>query len=165
MILIVMGISGAGKSTLGRALAQSCGWDFIEGDDYHPPQNIEKMRRGEPLNHQDRWPWLERLHWAIAGYAEAGDGAVVACSALKKAYRDQLVRGLTNIRFVFLCGNSALIRERLSTRDDHFMPPELLDSQIAALEPPVNAVFVPIHHATHEQVADVERALNITARP
>jgi gluconokinase len=123
-----MGVSGSGKSTLGRALAQSLGWDFIEGDDYHPRSNIEKMRAGLPLTEDDRSPWLERLHDVTALIEKQCGNAVLSCSALKKSHRYLLAQGLPAIRFVFLYGDPKLIRERLRARKHDFMPPELLVS-------------------------------------
>lgn len=161
LILIVMGVSGSGKSTLGRALATRFGWELVEGDDFHPSGNVEKMRRGEPLNDRDRLPWLARLHERIAQHVVAGSSVVVACSALKKTYRDLLVGDLSDVRFVLLCGRPELLLDRLAARAHPFMPPDLLDSQIAALEPPADAVPVPIQLDTDRQVAEVARALEI----
>lgn len=152
MIIVVMGVSGTGKSTLGRALAAALGWEFLEGDDYHPPANIAKMRRHEPLDDADRAPWLVRLNDHIAGYDRDGVSAILACSALKADYRMVLARGITDIRFVFLHGDPGLIRERLEVRKGHFMPPGLLDSQIATLEIPDDAIRVDISLTTAEQV-------------
>ena len=161
MIIIVMGVSGSGKSTLGSALAQHLRWDFIEGDDYHPNHNIEKMRARHPLDDEDRYPWLAHLHRLLLSYAEQGLSAVLACSALKADYRDLLSRNLADIRFVFLRGDPKLIRERLKTRTHSFMPAGLLDSQVAALEPPKDAVLVPLHLPTEEQIRLVRRAVEI----
>jgi len=112
VIIIVMGVSGSGKSTLGSALAQHLRWDFVEGDDYHPKHNIEKMRARHPLDDEDRRPWLARLRHLILSYAEQGLDFVLACSALKAEYRDLLSRNLADIRFVFLCGDPRLIPYR-----------------------------------------------------
>lgn len=161
MIIIVMGVSGSGKSTLGSALAQHLRWDFIEGDDYHPKHNIEKMRARHPLDDEDRRPWLARLHRLIRSYAAQGLSAVLACSALKSDYRELLGHGLADIRFVFLCGDPKLIRERLKARAHAFMPAGLLDSQIAALEPPEDAVLVPVHLPTEEQIMLVRQTVGI----
>jgi len=161
VIIVVMGVSGSGKSTLACALAQHLGWDFIEGDDYHPNRNVEKMRASHPLNDDDRRSWLVRLHRLIVSYAGKGLSAVLACSALKADYRYLLGRGLADIRFVFLCGDPKLIRERLQARAHPFMPSELLDSQIAALEPPQDAVLVPVQFPTEKQVRLVRQAVAI----
>jgi gluconokinase len=134
--VVVMGVSGAGKTTLGRALAEALGVEFIEGDAFHPADNVAKMSRGEPLDDADRWPWLDRLAAEFAHAAAERRGLVLACSALKRAYRDRLRRGARGLRLVYLKGDKALIRARLVSRRGHFMPPGLLDSQFAALEEP-----------------------------
>ena len=161
MIIIIMGVSGSGKSTLGRALAESLSWHFIEGDDFHPAENIDKMGRGEPLNDADRRPWLAALNARLGEHAAAEEGAVLACSALKKVYREQLSDGLADVHFVFLCGDPAVIRQRLVKRAGHFMPASLLDSQIETLEPPDDAVFVRIDLPTADQVNIVIYALDL----
>jgi carbohydrate kinase (thermoresistant glucokinase family) len=150
--LIVMGISGTGKSTLGRALAKKLSWGFIEGDDYHPQVNIEKMRNGTPLTDDDRWPWLDAMHQAIAEKQQHNQPVVVTCSALKKSYRERLVQSLSDIEFIYLCGDPEMILERMTRRKNHFMPAGLLDSQIAAMEPPGDAIFIPIDLTTEAQV-------------
>ncbi|MBK1632936.1 hypothetical protein CKO31_19715 [Thiohalocapsa halophila] len=159
MIVIVMGVSGAGKSTLGEALAAALGCGFVDADDHHPPENIAKMRRGEPLDDADRGPWLDRLHALLREQDAAGKDAVLACSALKDSYRTRLTAGLRDIRYVLLVGAPAELRERLAARRDHFMPPVLLDSQIATLSVPDDAIEVPIGLATSGQVALVREAL------
>lgn len=159
MILIVMGVTGAGKSTLGQALAADLGACFIDADDYHPPENIARMRRGEPLTDADRGPWLDRLHALLREQDTADRDTVLACSALKSSYRTRLTAGLPDVRFVILLGASAELRQRLAARRDHFMPPALLDSQIATLSLPDDAIEVPITLATAEQVALVRTAL------
>ncbi|HXP75130.1 MAG TPA: gluconokinase [Stellaceae bacterium] len=135
-IVLVMGVSGSGKTTLGRALARELNAEFLEGDKFHPEGNVAKMSRGEPLDDADRWPWLDRLSRELARASAAGRTVVLACSALKRSYRDRLRRGAPRLRLVFLKGNKALILERMRARTDHFMPPGLLDSQLAALEEP-----------------------------
>ena len=159
MIVVVIGVSASGKSTLGKALAGVLGWEFNEGDDLHPPSNVAKMRRGVPLNDADRGPWLANLNRRIRQVDEAGEDAVLACSALKKRYRDVLGVGIRDIRFVYLCGDPELIRARIQRRQGHFMPAGLLDSQIATLEPPNDAVLVRIDLSTEQQVAVVLKAL------
>jgi gluconokinase len=163
MIVIVVGVAGSGKTTLGRALAQALGWEFVEGDDFHPPRNVEKMRRGESLSDADRAPWLAKLHGYIAALDRQGRDAVLACSALKQRYRETLSTGIRDVRFVYLCGAAELIRARLQMRRGHFMPAELLDSQIATLEPPEQAVRVAIDMRTDQQVAAVLRGLELEA--
>ena len=136
MIVVVMGVSGSGKTTLGRALARELGAEVLEGDRFHPEANVAKMSRGEPLSDADRWPWLDRLAQELARVRKAGGNAVLACSALKRAYRDRLRSGAPELRLLFLKGDKALIQERLRARTQHFLPPGLLDSQFAALEEP-----------------------------
>ena len=158
--LIVMGVSGTGKTTLARALAEKLQWVFIEGDDYHPQANIEKMRGGKALNDEDRWPWLDAMHDAIADQQQKQQPTVLTCSALKKSYRERLVRNLDDFEFVFLCGDPEMILARMQQRENHFMPPGLLDSQIAALEPPETAIFIPIDMTTDDQVKAVIQQLS-----
>ena len=144
MVIVLMGVSGAGKTTVGRLLAEALGAEFAEGDAYHPPENVEKMRRGIPLDDADRWPWLEILATQIDRWLAAGKTVVLACSALKQRYRDVLAKGRPEVRFVHLEGDKALIRMRLDARRGHYMPPTLLDSQFAALEPPADAITVDV---------------------
>jgi gluconokinase len=141
--VLVMGVSGSGKSTVGKALADRMHWTFADADDYHPPANREKMSRGEPLTDGDRQPWLERLHDLIAGHALEDKPIVLACSALKEKYRDILVGNLKGVALVFLRGDAELIAERMRQRE-HFMPVSLLETQLATLEPPTNAIIVDI---------------------
>jgi gluconokinase len=136
IIAVVMGVSGSGKTTIGRALASELGAEFLEGDKFHPPSNVAKMSRGEPLDDADRWPWLDRLAEELADARSSGRSVVLACSALKRSYRDRLRRGAPDLRLVFLKGDKVLILERLRARKQHFMPPGLLDSQFKALEEP-----------------------------
>jgi carbohydrate kinase (thermoresistant glucokinase family) len=134
--LAVMGVSGSGKSTVATLLAARLGWQFVEGDDLHPPANVEKMRRGIPLDDADRVPWLARVAGVIDGWRAAGTHGVVTCSALKRSYRATIAAGRTDVRFVYLKGDHDLIAGRLARRQGHFMPPALLDSQFATLEEP-----------------------------
>ncbi len=131
--LCLMGISGAGKSTLGPLLAARLGLTFRDADDFHPPANIEKQRAGIPLTDDDRWPWLDAIGAHLAARPE---GAIVGCSALKRTYRDRLRAASPRLVFLYLMGDTALIAARQAARRDHFMPPSLLASQIATLEPP-----------------------------
>ena len=160
MIIVVMGIAASGKSTLGRALAKSLDWEFVEGDDYHPADNIEKMRQGVPLDDADREPWLESMNDYLKLLDKVGKSAVVACSALKQQYRDRLGHGVSDMRYVFLCGDPELIQRRIVERKGHFMPPDLLDSQIAAMEPPQDAIWVGVGLPLAEKVGVVERAIS-----
>jgi gluconokinase len=131
-----MGVSGSGKSTLGAGLAVRLGWPFIEGDALHPRANIEKMGAGHPLTEADRLPWLESIAEVISVELSAGRSCVVACSALKRAYRDLVRSRCPGTRFVYLAASRATLQARLSSRHSHFMPATLLESQIADLEPP-----------------------------
>ncbi len=135
MIVIIFGVSGAGKTTVGKLLARKLRWLFLEADDFHPAANVEKMRSGRPLTDEDRWPWLERLREQVKRSLAAGDNAVLACSALKRNYRDCL-RVNSDVTFVFLRGDYALIAEQLRHRRGHFMNAALLRSQFADLEEP-----------------------------
>jgi len=134
--LIVMGVSGSGKSTIADKLAERLGWTFEDGDRFHPASNVAKMSAGHPLTDEDRWPWLRAIADEIDRVCRAGEHAVIACSALKRAYRDVLVHGRNDVRIVFLSGTQPLIAGRLAARKGHFMPPGLLDSQFRTLEPP-----------------------------
>lgn len=133
-VLVLMGVSGCGKSTVAALLAGRLGWDFAEGDDLHPPENVAKMTAGIPLTDEDRWPWLERVADWIREHVEQGRDGIITCSALKRAYRDRL-RG-EGVVFVLLGGSRDVLAQRLSARIDHFMPAALLDSQLADLEEP-----------------------------
>jgi gluconokinase len=135
MIVIIWGVSGAGKTTVGALLARDLGWKFYEADDFHPAANIDKMRSGRPLTDDDRQPWLKKLRETIKRSLAAHENAVVACSALKKRYRD-LLQVSADVKFVFLQGSRARIAEQLKQRRGHFMNPRLLDSQFADLEEP-----------------------------
>lgn len=134
--IVVMGVSGCGKSTVGALLAERLGWPFEDGDSFHPPANVEKMRSGTPLTDEDRWPWLAAIAARIASAREGGEGVVVACSALKRSYRDALRAGHADIRFLHLTGEPALIMARQAARQGHYMPASLVASQFATLEPP-----------------------------
>ena len=131
-----MGVSGVGKSTVGRLLAERLGWEFAEGDAFHPEANVQKMRAGMPLDDADRRPWLERLAGEVAGWLDAGRDVVLTCSALKRAYRDALRGGRDGVTLVYLHGPAELIHRRMEARRGHFMPPGLLASQLRDLEAP-----------------------------
>jgi gluconokinase len=136
VVLIIMGVSGVGKSTVGMLLADRLGWPFRDGDGFHPPENVEKMRSGTPLTDSDRVPWLRAIAAWIEQRRQGGTHGVIACSALKRSYRDMLRDGHGDVRFIFLEGSRELIAGRLADRKGHYMPASLLDSQIATLEPP-----------------------------
>ena len=134
-LVVVMGVSGVGKTSVAEGIAEATGRDFAEGDDLHPPENVEKMHAGEPLTDEDRWPWLRAVAGWLQDQAEAGASGVITCSALKRSYRDLLRDGRPEVRFCHLVGDEELIAGRLSRRTDHFMPPGLLASQLGTLEP------------------------------
>jgi gluconokinase len=135
---VIMGVAGTGKSTVGAALAHALDLAFVEGDAYHPASNVQRMAAGMPLTDADRAPWLEALAARLRAAEEAGAGLVMACSALKRSYREVLRTGAPGITFIYLHGDRELLSGRLAQRRDHFMPPSLLDSQLAALEPPTS---------------------------
>ncbi len=134
-IVVVMGVAGTGKSTVAKGISTLMGWTFAEGDAFHPEANVAKMHSGIPLTDEDRWPWLELIGDWITQTVAAGDSAVVTCSALRRAYRDVLRRGRPAVRFLHLHDSQDLIAARMGARKDHFMPPSLLPSQFATLEP------------------------------
>jgi gluconokinase len=135
-IVVVMGVSGSGKTTIAERLAAAEGWPLLEGDSFHPPANVAKMAAGTPLTDDDRWPWLRAIAAAIDAYRARGENAVVACSALRRAYRDVLIGDRSGVRLVYLKGSRNLIADRLGARKGHFMPAALLDSQFSTLEEP-----------------------------
>jgi gluconokinase len=144
-VIVVMGVAGSGKTTVGRALAADLGWRFVDADDHHSPESIAKMARGEPLDDADRWPWLDRLRGIIEGaLADGAGGLVLACSALKTSYRARLAGDDAGgrVRFVYLAGPPELFRDRLARRAGHYMKAAMLESQLATLEPPADAVAV-----------------------
>ena len=140
MIVVLMGVSGSGKTTIGERLAERLGWRFIEGDDYHPRENVAKMAAGKPLEDVDRWPWLDVLN----GLLRAEKDAVLACSALKESYRKRLLAGVAEARVVYLRGAQSLIASRLAERKHRYMPASLLDSQFATLEAPRGAIEIDV---------------------
>lgn len=158
MVLIIIGVTGAGKTTVGKLLAKKLGWKFHDADDYHPKENIEKMERGVSLTDEDRRPWLERLRRLIE---EQTGPAVLACSALKRSYRDYLRSGNKDIRFIYLKGNKELIRKRLKERKGHFAGADILQGQFDALEEPEDAIIVDISADADSITDDIIRALNL----
>ncbi|MGD0862006.1 MAG: gluconokinase [Candidatus Limnocylindrales bacterium] len=156
--IIVMGVSGCGKSTVMQALANRLGWITAEGDDFHSPANVEKMRSGQPLTDADREPWLEAIASWIGQRERAGESAIVTCSALRRAYRDLLRRGHPSVWFAHLVVPAPAIADRLERRAGHYMPPSLLTSQLATLEPldaDEPGAAIAAHRPPPEIVADV----------
>jgi carbohydrate kinase (thermoresistant glucokinase family) len=147
MVLVLMGVSGCGKTAMGVRLSKALGWPFRDGDSFHPPRNVEKMRSGVPLDDADRLPWLTAIARWIDERCAAGEAAIVACSALKRDYRRRLIGAHSNVRFVYLKGSLGLIVRRVRRRTHAFMPASLLQSQFAVLEEPLpeeRAIVVPI---------------------
>lgn len=162
MLVVLMGVAGSGKSTVGRLLAQRLGWDFCEGDTLHPAANVAKMAAGQPLTDTDRWPWLALVRSWIDEHLTAERAGVITCSALKRAYRDVLRD--PQVVFVHLSGTREQLAGRLATRRGHFMPESLLDSQLAALEPPgadEQALTVDVGATPREQAAAIVQALDL----
>jgi len=161
--IVVMGVSGAGKSSVGQALAAQLGAGFIDGDTLHPEANVRKMASGVPLTDDDRWPWLDRLREQIEQLLSAGENAVLACSALKRAYRDRL-RVSDEVKFVFLRGDYALVEKQLRSRRGHFMNAALLQSQFDDLEEPQadeHALTVALGRTPEEIVEEIEAKLRL----
>ena len=158
MVVIIMGVTGSGKTTIGRRLAAKLGWRYFDADDFHPPANIEKMSGGRPLNDDDRLPWLERLRTLIRECLERSENCVLACSALKRSYRDYLLLD-ARVKLVYLKGDADLIQSRLNQRRGHYMDPALLDSQFAILEEPGTETQVDIAASPDEIVRTIEARL------
>jgi gluconokinase len=158
-VVLLMGVSGAGKSVVGRRLAAELGAVLVDADDLHPPANIERMRAGVPLREVDRAPWLREVHDTVAAAVDAGRPVVLACSALKARYRTALLAGFEDPVVVLLQADRATLDRRLRDRPDHFMPPDLLDSQLEDLEPPADAIAISATGTERSTVAAVIRAL------
>jgi len=160
--LLVMGVSGSGKSTVGAAVAQRLGWLFQDADSLHPPANVAKMARGEELDDRDRAPWLAAVAQTIQRWHAQQLNGVIACSALKRAYRERLIGTRTDLRLVYLRGDYLLLAQRLRQRAGHFMPLSLLDSQLATLEMPApdeTPIVIDIEHSIDRQVREILLAL------
>src|SRR5215831_5050409 len=167
-VVVVMGVSGCGKSTIASMLAHRLNWIFEEGDWFHPPSNVEKMHSAVPLTDEDRWPWLHGIAAWIDATRRVGNHGTIACSALKRAYRDILVGNRPDVRIVYLKGERGLIARRLAARDGHFMPPSLLDSQFATLEEPQpdeHPIVVSIAPHPREIVAEIVKRLGKGVAP
>lgn len=147
-----MGVSGAGKTTLGMALASRLGWDFLDADDFHPAGNVKKMASGIPLSDADRAPWLATLHQLISLKLKSGHHPVLACSALKEKYRIQLLQDTHGIETIYLRGDYEMIWSRMAGRQGHYMKPELLQSQFAALEEPENVFVLDVSLSIEEMI-------------
>lgn len=160
MVIVVMGVSGCGKSTIGTLLAERLQLPFYDADDYHPPANVEKMSAGAPLTDEDRGPWLKKLAAGIAEWNEVGD-AVLACSALKISYRDILRTGGADLVFVHLEATKEVFETRMHARQGHFFPAELIESQLATLEPPRDAIRVDVSAPPAEIVEHILRELKL----
>ena len=162
MVVVLMGVSGSGKTTIGKILAGKLGWPFVEGDDYHPAANVEKMRAGTPLTDEDRRPWLAALRERVDRACTTGENIVLACSALKHAYQDYLERhDPACVHYVYLHGSEELIKKRLAARKGHFMNPALLHSQFETLEPPAEAVRVDVAGSPEDVADEVRRRLGL----
>jgi gluconokinase len=171
ILLVVMGISGCGKSTFAKAISHELSLDFIDGDDLHSPSSVAKMQDGVALQDEDRWPWLDRVAHYLAGASTAvptgkSGGRVVACSALKRAYRDRIRQNLPSVQFIFLDGDRELIHKRMEARTGHFMRLELLDSQLATLERPAadesDVITIPTKLPVEQSLDLVIQALQLS---
>jgi len=164
-MLLVMGVTGSGKSTAGKLLAERLGWGFLEADDFHSAANKEKMHRGVPLSEADRLPWLNAIHAELLARAAGGTNVVLACSALRKSYREILMVGL-DVKLVYLRGSRELIGERLRQRHGHFAGEAILDDQFAVLEEPsaAEAIIVDIRESPEEIVDEVLRRIKVAVR-
>ena len=158
MIVIVMGTTGSGKTTIGSLLAKRTGWEFVDADDFHPPSNVEKMKHGIPLTDADREPWLKALHDKIVEWTAEDRSVVLACSALKQSYRDEL-RASSHVKFVYLKGSYQLFSERVLARRGHFAKQDLLASQFATLEEPTDAIIVDAAPSPEQIVSEVRGKL------
>jgi gluconokinase len=159
MILVLMGVTGSGKTSVGHLLSVITGWKFADGDDFHTEENKRKMHSGIPLTDDDRTPWLDRLHGLLFDWHQGGQSGILACSALKESYRKILSAEIRDLRFVLLEVPREILEQRLHSRKDHFMNPELLDSQLATLEMPIDALRVPPTDSTEETVDLILRHL------
>ena len=153
--VIVMGVAGSGKTTVGQALAQCLGWDFYDADDFHSPENVAKMARSIPLDDSDRTAWLAALHDLISSSLKAVRPSVLACSALKERYRQQLLNGNDDTQIVFLKGSYDLLWSRLSSRKGHYMKPHMLQSQFETLEEPTNRLTIDVSMSVYDIVQEI----------
>jgi carbohydrate kinase (thermoresistant glucokinase family) len=159
--VVLMGVAGSGKTTIGQRLSAVLGWPFRDADEFHPPSNIAKMTNGTPLTDEDREPWLKGIREYVSQALQLNQSVVVTCSALKDSYRQTLTEGIQNVNIVYLRGSRALLEARLRARREHFMKPEMLDSQLAALEEPAAATAVDIDVSPDEVVEAIRTKLSI----
>lgn len=160
-VILLMGVSGSGKSTVGVALAQELGWGFRDADTFHPPENVAKMSSGKPLDDRDREPWLAAIRKHVDETIAAGKCAIVTCSALKARYRRVIQEGRPEVKLVHLVGDFDLLYSRMSARHDHFMKPEMLRSQFAALEPPADALVIDVRQSVASSIAQIRLQLGL----
>jgi gluconokinase len=169
--LVVMGVAGSGKSTIAAALSQQLGWACAEADEFHPQSNIDKMTQGIPLQDEDRWPWLREIQGWMTAHAAAGKSTVLTCSALKQSYRQLLSDAQGRVLFIHLDGGADLIGQRMQGREGHFMPPTLLPSQLATLEPlsedelATGSLRLDISKSPEELVSTIVASLKLPAAP
>jgi gluconokinase len=161
VVVVVMGVTGAGKTTIGSLLAQQMGWEFKDADQFHPPANIEKMSHGIPLDDADRGPWLAAMHSGIVSWLANGENVVLACSALKRSYRESLCID-PRVKLLYLKGSFDLISERVRSRKEHFAKADLVSSQFADLEEPDDAITLDVSKSPEEVVAEARRRLGLS---
>ncbi|MDK2981228.1 MAG: gluconokinase [Chloroflexota bacterium] len=163
--VVLMGVAGSGKTTIGQLLAEQTSWDFIEGDDFHPPENIRKMSAGVPLTDADRLPWLESLHQALQAHAQRKRPVVLACSALKQEYRRILSAGIPNLHFIYLKGSYDLLAQRLAERPMHYMKAGMLASQFETLQEPQQALTLDVSDSPQAICAAIQAYLEGVNQP
>lgn len=161
MILILMGVAGSGKTTIGKLLSEAIGWQFFDGDDFHPRDNIERIRRGTALTDADREVWIDRLHELVRGVNERGESAILAFSALRKIYRERVTDGVDGVQFVFLNGDAALLEQRIKDRKGHYFGADLLESQFETLEEPEGIPTVDVAGTPEEVVSRIRKLLGV----
>ena len=161
MLLILMGVAGSGKTTIGKLLSEAIGWKFFDGDDFHPKENIERMRRGVALTDKDREIWLDRLHNLVREINHKGESGILAFSALRKAYRVRVAKGIDGLQFVYLNGDPALLKQRVKDRKGHYFGADLLESQFETLEEPEGIIMVDVAGEPEEVVARVRKVLGV----
>ena len=161
LALVLMGVTGSGKTTIGELLSQELGWPFLDGDDFHPEANVQKMAVGIPLTDEDRFPWLERLAAEMREHVDSGRDCIMACSALKARYREILAQDREEVRFVYLKGTEELIGRRLVERTHRYMPASLLQSQFEALEDPAQSFVVDISSTPEDAVQQIRYGFGI----